>query len=58
MAKSSPAPVSKDLVEWLERHYPDRLPLDLPSEQEVARLVGRQDVVRKLRREYETQYES
>ena len=46
--------VTNDLLTWLEETFPDRLPRPaqdnvLPTDRDVARLVGQQDVIRKLR---------
>ncbi len=41
--------LSPALVEAVERLFPDRLPSKPLAAEEVARLIGQQDVVRKLR---------
>lgn len=50
------APVTQELLDWLTDTYPDRIPSEVPSEAEMARLVGQQQVIRKLRSELEKQY--
>lgn len=59
---SSPPPipkVPKELLEWLERAYPNKLPpaikdpLGFPLE--VAQEMGKQHVIRKLRVAYDEQ---
>ena len=47
--------VPQSLLERLEEVFPDRLPTFLPTDVETARLIGKQDVIRKLRAEYERQ---
>jgi hypothetical protein len=47
--------VSKDLLEELERLFPDKLPTIYRTEAEIGRLIGMQDVMRKLRHEYDAQ---
>lgn len=57
---SAPFPsVPKALLERLQEYFPDRLPgvEPLQSHVELARLVGRQDVIRKLAHEYKRQTE-
>lgn len=51
-------PVSLELVEWLERLYPDRLPADhMYDPRELDRKVGQQNVIRYLRGIYNRQRE-
>ncbi len=49
--------ISEEVVLYFEEAFPDRLPRpsrdnELPTDAEVARLVGQQDVVRKIRTLY------
>lgn len=54
--KSSRAPVTKELLKWLEENFPDRLPTgDVPSRADIAHEMGKQAVIRKLRSEYDKQ---
>jgi hypothetical protein len=55
--KRNRLPVTQELLEGLETLFPDRLPSEPPSSLEIARLVGQQQVIRKLRDEFEKQYE-
>lgn len=49
-------PVSLEVIQWLERLFPDRLPNDVPaSVNEVCASVGEQRVIRRLRKEYAEQ---
>ncbi len=50
--------VSKALLDRLKELFPDRLPTSketVPSHEELARLIGQQDVMRKLQHEYDRQ---
>jgi hypothetical protein len=47
--------VPLSLLDRLEEIYPASLPTFLPTEVETARMIGRQDVIRKLRTEYDRQ---
>jgi hypothetical protein len=42
--------ISKELVEWLQRVFSSELPRgeEVPHREQVARLMGQQDVTRKL----------
>lgn len=44
--------VPAELLKALELIYPDTLPSDPVSAEEIARLVGRQQVIRKMRYEF------
>lgn len=46
-------PITEELLEYLEATFPDKLPSNPQTEVAVARLIGRQDVIRKLRDDYE-----
>ena len=48
-------PVPLALIEELERRFRDRIPDDVPTQSEVGVLVGQQQVVRFLRREFTKQ---
>lgn len=48
-------PISKGLVEWLSRLFPDRCPDALMPDREVWIAAGAAKVVRKLRTEHEQQ---
>jgi hypothetical protein len=50
-----PPPVSKEILEWLERLFPDRAPDLKHSTDEIRFRSGQVSVVRKLRSEYEAQ---
>ena len=54
MTKPFPT-VSKALVDELERIYSGKLPRTLQAPDEIARLIGQQDIVLRLRVEYERQ---
>lgn len=41
--------ISAEIIEHLEKVFPDKLPLDPPTVQEVAHMVGQQKVIRHLR---------
>jgi len=47
--------ISKALVDWLDRLFPDRCPNPNMSDRDVWIAVGRADVVRKLKYEHEQQ---
>lgn len=47
--------ISKGLVDWLSELHPNRCPNPSESDREIWIEVGRQDVIRKLRTEYENQ---
>lgn len=49
--------IPKALLDRLEELFPDALPPDLVGAEQTARLIGQQDVVRKLRTEYARQLE-
>lgn len=51
MARTPAPPISDKLIEWLEGVFPDTLPASVPDEAQLGRLIGRQDVIRKLRSE-------
>jgi len=55
MADTPIPSISKALVDWLDRLYPDRCPNPNMLEREVWIAVGRADVVRKLKHEHEQQ---
>lgn len=48
-------PVSAELLSALEEKFPDRLPTAVPSESHMGMLVGEQNVVRYLRKQFEEQ---
>ncbi len=49
-------PISPQLINWLAQVFPNRLPSTLAGGiEQVARLVGQQDVLTKLRAELERQ---
>lgn len=48
-------PISKGLVEWLSRLFPDRCPDSEMSERDIWIEAGAAKVVRKLRTEHERQ---
>lgn len=53
---SDPIPyLDKSVLDYLDVIFPNRLPSQLISEAELARRVGQQDVVSRLRQIYETQ---
>ncbi len=54
MSKPFP-PVPQALIDELEKRYRDRLPDKVPSREETGVLVGQQEVVRFLRREFDKQ---
>jgi hypothetical protein len=41
--------VERSVLDYLERVFPNTLPAKLTSEAELARLIGQQDVIEKLR---------
>lgn len=41
--------VEKALFDYLEKVFPNSLPVKLLSEAELARLIGQQDVINRLR---------
>ena len=47
---NKPPPVPPKLVTWLEETFPDKLPGGPTDDFELGRLVGQQDIVRKLRK--------
>lgn len=49
--------VSEGLLEFLAKSFPDKLPhgVTVPSQVETARLMGQQDVMRKLRQVHHQQ---
>lgn len=47
--------IPKPLLERLEHVYPNKLPEHLPSEAEMGRMIGRQDVIGFLRMHYNRQ---
>lgn len=49
MDRKSPL-VSPELVKWLSDVFPDRVPSVADSDREIWMAVGRQDVIRKLRK--------
>lgn len=55
MSKNEFPPVPLALIEELERRFADRIPDKVPDPSEVGVLVGHQQVVRFLRREFEKQ---
>lgn len=55
MADTPTPPISKGLVEWLSRLFPDRCPDPLMSNSQVWMAAGAAEVVRKLRAEHERQ---
>lgn len=55
MAQGRFPPVPQALIERLEEMFPNRLPQDPEPSEETARRIGQQDVIRKLRTEYERQ---
>jgi hypothetical protein len=58
MALGPCPPIPTGLLRWLEAAFPDRLPDAPTSEPETARLVGQQNVIRKLRAEHERQQDN
>lgn len=48
-------PVPAALIDELERRFRDRIPDTVPTQDEVGVLVGQQQVVRFLRREFDRQ---
>lgn len=56
MSKQPPfPPVPLALIEELEQRFRDRVPEKVPTPSEVGVLVGQQQVVRFLRREFDKQ---
>jgi hypothetical protein len=47
--------VSKGLLDELERMFPNKIPVEPLTERQFAVLQGQQEVIRKLRREYDRQ---
>jgi hypothetical protein len=40
--------VSRDLVEWLQECFPDKLPGVMPQAEQLAFMMGQQDIIRRL----------
>jgi hypothetical protein len=55
MPKPSFPTIPLSLLEALENRFPDRLPDHPCTEAQAAELIGQQQVIRILRREYEKQ---
>lgn len=55
MANTPIPPISKALVDWLDRLFPDECPGLEISDREIWYRAGRADVVRKLKHEHEQQ---
>jgi hypothetical protein len=53
MAKQEAPTISQELVEWLEKIYPDKAPNLKDPEREIWMKVGQVDVVKKLRSHFE-----
>lgn len=47
--------VPLQLLERLKKDFPDKLPLECPTEAQAADLIGQQRVIRKLDAEYRRQ---
>lgn len=45
--------ITYELIKWMERTYPDRVPLIDTSEREVWASVGEQRVITRLRQMYD-----
>jgi hypothetical protein len=55
MADTPIPPISKALVDWLNRLFPDRCPNVNMSDRDIWIAAGRADVVRKLAHEHNQQ---
>lgn len=47
--------ITKEVIEYLERLFPDELPDEPVSPADLGVLIGRQQVIRRLRTEYKRQ---